>query len=284
MRSVLALSILLAAPASAGDIPDISILPYALRTMSPGQLGSLLFGANAPPFEQAWVEGPTRQDVSISVDLATTPRPTGYVGLCQFTLGNAYFGRLGQPWNEGQPVNAVATPRFDDAFLLTSDRPGLMRRLDDPSCVKLRPLSFSNAMVPTILHVSYSRDGKNIRADSAPAARYGVAALMAAQNAAEKIRIRIKNCASGFTDIPASCGDPKAFVKSFYLRQVWWLSVAPCPGVKTICVRAMVNALSGSGQNVVLISTGESTVDGDIEIPPVIKSIEVHAGGDPIVD
>lgn len=284
MKSLYALPCLalaLASPEAFAQIPDISATPHSLRTMSPSQLGALLFGADAPPFTDAWVEGPTRSWRAISVELATTPVPTGYDGLCALKTATTYFMRTEAP-REDEPVKLGTSLWVNDAFLLTSDRPGLHPSAMNDACAARKPLS-EDVLPPTILRVAnHLKDG---RPDMDPAApRFALAALLSAQKQAETKRVEVERCATGFIDTPAACGDPGAFVRNFYLRQVIALTVARCPKASTLCIDAAVQGLGGFGLDHIVVATDETSISDKPASAIGVRSIVVRAGSDPIID
>ena len=275
-----AVLLVVAATGARAQIPNLTATPHQLRTMSPAQLGSLIFGAGAPAFTDSWVEGPTQHWKAISVNLATTPAPSGYSGLCAITTGTAYFDWTIGESHEDKPSRLVATPFTRDAFILTSDEPGLEPG-DDGACGRRRPLSES-VMAPTILHVSYPGSPYALPGPDAGAARFGLLALIAARDAAGKMKVIAERCATGFTDIPAACGDPAAFVGRFYLRQVMWLGIAPCPASKMLCVDGAITGLNGDGVDHIVVATGETSFAGNVK--PSVRSITVRTGSDPVID
>jgi hypothetical protein len=275
-----AASLVCAATGARAQIPDLTATPHQLRTMSPAQLGSLIFGAEAPAFTDSWVEGPTQHWKAISVNLATTPAPTGYSGLCAVTIGSAYFDWTIGESHEDRPSPLIATPFTHHAFILTSDDPGLEPG-DDGYCGRRRPLSES-VMAPTILYVVYPGSPQSLPGPDAGAARFGLLALIAARKAAGQMKVAAERCTTGFTDIPAACGDPAAFVSRFYMRQVMGVRIAPCPNAKTLCVDGAITGLNGEGVDHVIVATGETSFAGNAG--PTVRSITVRAGSDPVYD
>ncbi|MEP9358877.1 hypothetical protein [Sphingomonas sp. KR3-1] len=281
MHMLLGLALALASPEAFAQIPDISATPHSLRTMSPSQLGALLFGEGSPPFTDAWVEGPTRRWRAITVDLATTPVPTGYDGLCALKTATTYFMETETP-REDEPVQLGTSLWVNDVFLLTSDNPGLQPSTGSTGCIARKPLS-EYVVPPTILRVENSlKDG---RPDTDPAVpRFALSALIAAQKQAEHQHVSVERCSTGFTDVPAACGDPGAFVRGFYLRQVIALTVARCPKASTLCIDAAVQGLGGFGLDHVVVATGETIISEKPASAISVRSIVARAGSDPIVD
>ena len=280
--SVLGALLALAPVAASAQIPDITATPHELRTKTPAQLGTLLFGAESPTFTDSWVEGPTREWRAIRVDLATTPEETGFAGLCRLTVASTYFLTV-KPGAEDSPLEVGTSQHASEAYVLTSDRPELTRSDTQGSCKIRKPLS-SYPIPPTILRVLDASDAANPQAATSAAARFGLVALRAAQAFAQKHAITAERCPAGFADIPASCGDPAAFVRSFYFRQVESLLLVRCEKSESICVDAAVAGLDGSGMDHVVIDTGEAAVRDDARLVITPKSVILRSGGNPIID
>lgn len=276
---LLALAVGFAPAESSAQIPDISATPHQLRTMTPPQLGALLFNAESPPFADSWVEGPTLQWSAISVMLATIPASTGYGGLCSLTIGAAFF-RAPETRGEDVAVHLSATPWIRNAFVLTDDVPSLQPVTGDDGCAERLPYA-REYVRPTVFHVTDATEDSRIdfkTSSSAETARFALAALMAARDAAKRLPVAKERCYTGYTDIPRSCGDPAAFVRTFYMRQVTWLAITRCKGAKTLCVEGVIRGLTGGGVDHVFVTTGETGFTAS----PTIRAITVRAGDDPI--
>ncbi len=251
--------------------------------MTAAQLGTLLFGTESPAFTDSWVEGPTREWRAIRVDLATTPNETGFAGLCRLTVASTYFLWTDKPGAEDSPLEAGSSQHASEAYLLGSDRPELTRTDLRGSCKMRKPLS-SYPMPPTILRVWDGSGAVDAQAATPVATRFGLVALRSAQAFAGKHEIKAERCTAGFTDVPASCGDPAAFVRSFYFRQIENLLLVRCKDSDSICVDAAVTGLGGNGVDHILIDTGERTLRDDARLSITPRSVTVRAGGDPIID
>jgi hypothetical protein len=278
---MLALATLLAIPflsGAAGDIPDISVPPQMLRTMSAQELGTLLLGKDAPRFVDAWVEGPTVQFDAITVDLASAPRTTRYAGLCEADFTNAYFRWPAGKRGELVPAGLGMTPYLRTQFMVTSDEPDLR-----VANVPAQACSVSNNLVGYAAYAStavFFHPGGNaaLKAGTPEMARFAFAAFLSARET-KTATARAERCHAGYVDIPALCNDPAAFIRSTYLRHVDSLLVKPCDGV-TLCVDVAVTPDRGGHH--ILITTDRETTELRERARPGVKSIVVRAGPDPI--
>lgn len=285
IRFSLFLALLIVAPIGAtAQIPEIQRTAYQLRTMAPAELGNLLFGEKSPPFTDKWIEGPTRDWTSLSVDLAATPASTGYDGLCRVVTGTAYFiWPPGSSRGEDDPLDLGMTPRSETLFFLTHDAADLSAIAVDASgpCAKQRPLqpfpSFRR-----LIGVWHSTDGAGFESGSVDAVRFGVRAFIAGRKAAQTMSVAVERCGTGFVNVPASCGDPGAFVRSIYLRQIAAIVVMQCSGSMKLCVDVTVEGLGGTGTDHIVLATADSRLGESGEKLPTIDSIAVRAGGDPV--
>ena len=266
--------------AAVAQIPDITALPRELRTMSPAALGNLLFGSDAPKFTDSWVQGPTRDYLSITIDLATTPTETGFNGLCAVEVASTAFGWNTQLRSENVPVRIESDPAVRKRFVLTSDAAGFEPTSSPSSCAALKLLT-PQVITPTILAV-WERTPSGIDEASAATARFALATMAASRVAAIKLRVKAERCSIGFVDVPASCGDPAAFAHSYYLRQIEGILVDRCPDGRTMCVDASIADLHGRDIDHVVVRTGLKRVPSDPRTPIQIVSVTVRAGSDPV--
>jgi hypothetical protein len=135
---------------------------------------------------------------------------------------------------------------------------------------------------PTILRVWDESGAKDSQGATPAATRFGLVALREAQAFARTHEIKAERCTGGFTYVPASCGDPAAFVSSFYFRQVVGLVLMRCPSKETVCIDATIQGLMRDGEDHLMVETDATSVDeGPLPLAR-IRSITVLAGSTPI--
>jgi len=278
--------------AATAQTPDVSVTPHRLRTLTTSELRALLFDSSAPQFVESWVQGPTYRLEYIDVELASQPRQTAYSGLCEVEIGRASMQWSVGKQTEDAPLEVLKGSTWRH-FMLASDTPTLVRGGDQPDrCLSISAFSRIRGLGPLPIPVWFFPRSP-FASDDADAARFGFAAVIAAQHAAKRLPVQTERCNSGFTDIPLACNAPADFVRSRYLRDVHALIIEQCAGSEALCVDATITRSSdcsaplwwanSCGEDHVFIETNAgSLAEGEKLDAGSIKAITIRPGATPV--
>jgi hypothetical protein len=286
---VIFLLLLLAGSAAAAQTVVV-VSPHRLRTMTPSELRALLFDPNAPEFVESWVQGPTHRLEYIDVELASRSRPTVYSGLCSVEMGYTSSRWMVGKQTEDSPLE-MRKGRTQRYFMLASDRPTLDRGAGQAEdCSGISAFARIRGTGPQPVPVWFSPQSPTTSAD-ADAARFGFAAVIAAQQAAKRLPVPTERCWAGSTDIPLACNAPADFVQSRYLRDIRALVIERCTASDTLCVDATIARsnncgtpwwwANGCGEDHLVIETEARSLAEALGAIGV-KSLLIRAGATPI--
>ena len=264
----------------AAGIPKIASTPRDLRAMPSAQLGALMFGRAAPAFAFTRVEAPATGYSTYFVRLATPPTPSGYHGLCVLKEGwMAFMSLRSADVGDDRPVKGASSANIYDAFILAPGATLASTGASGTACTG--PGSARDAAWWENVHPLYYRPDRLKPADSPGIARFGLAALLAARNAAGTVLVTASQCDSGDEQRQA-CRDPKGFLAGIDVADIDTIWVGVIGNRLQVSIRLWQRDRRSTDD--LAITTGETTIGSDPAALPAIRSIEIISGGRRIID
>lgn len=271
-----------ATTASGAGIPKIKTTPRELRATSPARLGSRMFGAASPAFAFAKVGEQKEQYSSFEVQLATAPAPSGYAGLCILKRGSMLF-RTDRSTDVGNDrrVSGASSASVYDAFILSADGSPMLVASNAGRCTT--PPPGDDAAWWTSIHDLFYKPLRTDDPGPAVVARFGLATVLAAQGAGDAVPVRTLQCDLG-EEKRVSCRDARDFLRTVAITDIDYLSVYKCRREKTWCVSGRFYQPDHRSVDDFEIATAETTIARNSAATPMLRSIELLAGGRRIID